>query len=439
MQKRRLTPFIICSILVFCASIQAQVESSPLSSFLKEIKGASVQSVKSDHYKEFYVVMFPQPIDHKKPEKGTFQQRIFIGLQDYDAPNVMVTEGYSADHGNPSHESEPTLLLKANELMVEHRYFGKSLPAKMDYQFLTAEQAANDYHRIRETFSKIFQKGPWVATGVSKGGQTCTAYRIFFPDDVNVTIPYVAPLNFSIEDKRLVDFFKTVGDEHCRQKVRQYQQMMLENKKEYLPRYKDALTSMGIKFEPLEAEVVYDYQCLEFEFSYWQNGDVDCDSFPSDPKDAGTNLNFLYQQVNPSYYLKRGMDYFAPSFYMFYREYGYYEYDEKPYKKYLKQKDYPNSRFTPNGMKVKFDGAYIKKLKQFIANGPQNMIFVSGELDPWGSTAVDLPEGKGNSMDMIVKGGKHDSNLRKLDEAQRSQVAKSLSHWLGMEVIVPEY
>jgi len=44
-------------------------------------------------------------------------------------------------------------------------------------------------------------------------------HRYFFPNDVDATIPYVGPLNFSIEDTRVYDFFEQVGSEECRDKI----------------------------------------------------------------------------------------------------------------------------------------------------------------------------------------------------------------------------
>ncbi|MEA1896182.1 MAG: hypothetical protein U9N53_00805 [Bacteroidota bacterium] len=65
----------------------------------------------------------------------------------------------------------------------------------------TVENAARDHHKINLLFKK-FYTSKWVATGISKGEHTSTFYRAYFPKDVDVSVAYVAPLNFTVEDRR---------------------------------------------------------------------------------------------------------------------------------------------------------------------------------------------------------------------------------------------
>ena len=43
-----------------------------------------------------------------------------------------------------------TNLLDANQIMVEHRYFGKSVPDSLDWNYLNIKQSAADHHRIAD-------------------------------------------------------------------------------------------------------------------------------------------------------------------------------------------------------------------------------------------------------------------------------------------------
>ena len=74
-------------------------------------------------------------------------------------------------------------------------------------------------------------KGKWIATGISKGGQTTMFYRCFFPDDVDISVPYVAPLNRSVEDGRHEDFLQNkVSTKENRQRVLDFQLMAFKRK-----------------------------------------------------------------------------------------------------------------------------------------------------------------------------------------------------------------
>jgi hypothetical protein len=166
-------------------------------------------------YTAAYELMIRQPVDHNDPQKGYFYQKAYLSHKDFDRPTVIVTEGYECDR-NAIYE--PTNLLKANQIEVEHRFFGKSCPASMDYQYLTLKQATADLHHINELLRQLYQN-KWISTGISKGGQTTIYYRYFYPMDVDVSIPYVAPFNLDREDKRIYAFLDTIGTDECHKKI----------------------------------------------------------------------------------------------------------------------------------------------------------------------------------------------------------------------------
>ncbi|MBN1273176.1 MAG: hypothetical protein JXB26_12995 [Candidatus Aminicenantes bacterium] len=70
-------------------------------------------------------------------------------------------------------------MLGANQIYVGHRFMGKSRPAIMDWQYLTAEQAAADFHRVVDLFKKIYS-GKWLSFGSSKNGSTALFHKRFY-------------------------------------------------------------------------------------------------------------------------------------------------------------------------------------------------------------------------------------------------------------------
>ncbi|RMF21741.1 MAG: hypothetical protein D6765_15235, partial [Bacteroidetes bacterium] len=161
-----------------------------------------------DGYEAAYELRIKQPLDHKDPSKGFFWQRAYLSHRSFDRPVVLAIEGY----GRPRNRMyELSGLLQANQIDVEHRYFGESMPDSVDYTYLTFEQASADLHHIRQLLGRLYA-GKWVSTGISKGGTNTLLYRYFYPEDVDASVAYVAPVNHSVEDPRIYAFLRTVGD-----------------------------------------------------------------------------------------------------------------------------------------------------------------------------------------------------------------------------------
>ena len=172
-----------------------------------------------------YLLLVKQPIDHNDPAKGYFFQQVMVRSRGFDRPTVMETEGYELSQA----ESEIERVLNANQIDIEQRYFGKSKPDSLQWQYLTYEQCAADLHHINQIFKTIY-KGKWVSTGSSRGGQNAIFYRYYYPDDVDATIALVAPMMKSLYDDREFKFLDTIGTKECRDKILHVQTFLLKNK-----------------------------------------------------------------------------------------------------------------------------------------------------------------------------------------------------------------
>jgi PS-10 peptidase S37 len=194
----------ILSVLL-CLSlfhVMAQGDEAALERELYNLPDVSFQKVSapSDRYLKYELVI-RQPLDHWHPEKGYFYQHATLLHKGFSRPTVIETQGYwLADHRN-----EVEKMLNANDLNVEYRFYGKSVPDSVPWAYLTIEQATADWHAINRLFRNIYT-GKWVSTGISKGGETTLYYKYFYPQDVDLSLPYVAPLDNSLEDKRLYHF-----------------------------------------------------------------------------------------------------------------------------------------------------------------------------------------------------------------------------------------
>ncbi len=107
-------------------------------------------------------------------------------------------------------------------------------------------------------------------------------HRYFFPDDVDVSVPYVGPLNFSFDDPRTYLFLDTVGTPECRQKVYDYQAMMLKKRDIFYPMFVSYCESKNQNYTRVSQEEAYEYSILEYSFAFWQWGRWTCEEIPNE-------------------------------------------------------------------------------------------------------------------------------------------------------------
>lgn len=430
--KRVINISLILVLAVF--QLNAQEEKSEFLKSLESIEGVEVVGATRfrGHYKEAYEIKFTQPVDHNYPTGVSFTQRMFIGHAGYDKPMVLSTAGYQAyGLGN----AEPARLLQANLIRVEHRYFGESVPDPLVWDNLTVWQAATDHHRIVQAFKELY-KGKWVSTGVSKDGQTTMMFKAIYPEDIDVAIPYVAPLNLGKVDPRIFEFLDNVGTDAERKKVLEYQLAMFEKKDEIMPLVKEMAEKGKWNFT-MGIERGYDLGVLEFPFAMWQYGRVKPLTLPGVEASAEELLK-PFKTVNALYYFSEpGIINFLPHYYQAMNEMGYYGYDVKPFKKYISDENAITWDFTltPYGMDTTFNPNTLKYLHDFVQNRGDNMMYIYGELDTWTATGVKLT-GPADAHVMIQPGGYHGSHITAFPEEQQKKIYAILSEWLGFTVPV---
>lgn len=151
-------------------------------------------------FKEGYEFFFDQPIDHKNPSLGTFQQRVRICVRDVNLPTVLYTHGYALTPVPPT--IDLTEALGTNHVQIEHRYYdGSKILSDTRWEYLTIEQAAADHHAIIQALKPLLPK-EWISTGVSKDGMASIYLRYYYPDDIDVTTAFCSPIMTSMLDLR---------------------------------------------------------------------------------------------------------------------------------------------------------------------------------------------------------------------------------------------
>jgi len=101
---RQIAILFIVTGSVLCTNVQLNYgrnTNDTLKETISSLPGVSkVERLKSEAFKDKYVLFVEQPLDHKNPTAGTFKQRVFVMNVGMDRPTVIVTEGYGAGYAS---------------------------------------------------------------------------------------------------------------------------------------------------------------------------------------------------------------------------------------------------------------------------------------------------------------------------------------------------
>lgn len=402
---------------------------------LAALPGVSdVETLKSKHFQEKYVFFIKQQLDAKDASKGNFEQRVILCHRGFDRPTVLVTEGYDANYGlREDYIEELAQIFNTNIVLVEYRYFDKSTPTPCNWQYLTVENSLYDLHNVNQTLHAMY-KGKWIATGISKGGQTTMFYRSYFPDDVDISVPYVAPLNRSVEDGRHEKFLQhEVSTKENRQKVLDFQLLLFKRKATLLPMLEEYCRKQNYTFNASLGEI-FDFSVFEYAFAFWQWGN-DINEIPTSDASDKQVFDYWINMCEPNYFANQNV--FMSFNVQAAKELGYYGYYTKPFKKYLNiksAKGYLKRLMLPKGMEnTKFSPALYKHTVDFLTHNDPKMVYIYGDIDPWSASGIyGLPftKNKQNLHVYMLKGGSHLTRILSFPEPERQNIINLIDKWL---------
>jgi hypothetical protein len=422
-------------ILVISWLLQIPVFSSTLTDYLKQFpEVVTIQPMAANSFfTEAVQIKLRQPVDHKNPMKGSFTQRVFISVLTTESPVVLVTEGYAANYGaNQAYVNELCRLVNSSQIVVEHRYFGQSWPDPLDWEYLSVENAASDHHKVVQLL-KPFLSGTWINTGISKGGQTALLHRAFYPNDVDVTVSYVAPFNFGVEDGRHEPYIKNVpGTQKQRKLVEAFQKELLKRRNTLMPLFENLVKEKNFTFNA-GLEEIFDFCVLEYSFAFWQWG-TNPNQIPSKKATDEEVFAHFTQISGPDYFSLEGLDRIGSFFVQAARELGYYGYDTRPFKRHLTIKtaeNYLERLFLPAMYRVEFDDTSVKLTNAFLETTDARMIFIYGKNDPWTASGVIPPSGE-NFVRIVQSGASHGIRIAGLDQKNKEKVLQKLTDWVAV-------
>lgn len=394
----------------------------------------SVTPYKSTKFKQAYIITFTQYIDYRDTALGTFTQRALVCHVNEDSVTVLVTEGYSLEYylQKPNYREELSDIFNTNCIIIEHRYFSESTPKIKDkkhfWDYLTTFNAATDHHRFAEAFHKIYH-GKFIATGVSKGGICANMFRAYYPEDVDITVPYVAPLCDGVEDPRMAKEIQMYGSFDQQSHINGFINYLFDQRHNLIPMLRNYCDSTNLK-PKIRIEELYDYTIMDMHVAILARGEVkkipDYKVCPLDTTFAflikyGAPEGFTSSYDNMPYYVQAA------------RELGHYALDITQYKglKALKStKDYLRKTALPEPFEYAYDPSMRKMVLDFLNHKAEKMLFIYGEYDPWTAVGIKDLVHNPNVYVFINPGNCHRSKIRNFPEEQKNKIIAVLSNWL---------
>ena len=384
---------------------------------------------------QYYVLHFEQPVDHDDPQGPSFLQKVSLLHRGLGRPMIEHTSGYW-DYYN-DRAVELTVLLDANQVSIEQRYLGESRPDPADWSKLTIAQMAHDQHRITTALRALYT-GAFVTTGASKGGMTATYYRRFYPDDVEGTVPYVAPISFGAPDGRYAAFLDTLGPLACRDALRAVAAEMLANRRAALTAFASAQAQAeGLSYTRIPLGPAVESAVFGLEWSFWQYYGVNvCDDVPATGASDDELFAFLDRISPVSDNADARIAQFDAYYYQAYAQLGYPDGGAAYLDPYAVYSDADYAGALPTTSPAYDGGAAMSDIDQFVQGQGDRLLFIYGEWDPWTGGQYELG-GATDSLRLTQAQGTHGARITRLAAGDMQAALDKLEAWTGVTPRLP--
>ena len=443
--------FQICGLglsLIGCGGENdAESDTPSILDELGRLEGVTVQEDEDAAFAAHRVfrLRIRQPLDHDDPAAGDFTQHVVLTHRDREAPVVLATNGYFLQYywRYPFFGSievaevqllEPTGILGANQIEVEHRYYGESKPRQGRpadaeyYRYLSVEQSAQDLHRIVETLKAVYP-GRWLSTGVSKGGKTALIHRKYYPDDVYATVAYVAPASLGLQDERYARFLENVGSQECREALASFQRGALATRDAVVPVLRSALEEMEISLSHEDVDRRWESAVVNAAFEFWQYlGRNACDEVPRGDASVSSLVAFI-DRISPiQLWAPEVSELFDPYRRQVVTELGYPAVPVDHLAGQLRYwEDFDDDELAG------FDPLPMRAVVDWVASSAERTLLIYGGDDPWTAGAFEVPA-SGDNHRWTIPEAVHDVDFNRSGQAIENTLIERLAEWMGHPV-----
>jgi len=424
----------LVSLSIVLSPTAARAAEDPLLQQLKAVPGLTVVSETAGAGYRFFVLTYRQPADHRHPAHGAFDQRLTLLHRSEDAPTVLSTGGYGLAAAPRPSETEPTRLLGANQISVEHRFFTPSRPAPADWSDLTIWQEATDEHRVVTALKSVYA-GRWIQTGASKGGMTSVYHRRFYPGDVDGVVAYVAPDDvINPADGAYDRFFDTVGTASCRTALDGVQQEALRRRGRLVPRLEADAAEQGWTFAGSigTAGRSFEMTVLDTVWAFWQYSSVAaCATVPATTATDEQLYDWIDGVAGWSFYTDQGLAPYFPYYYQAATQLGW---PSLRFDHLRGLRQYPGlytaNSSLPAELRRPHNPVPMVDVDLWVRTASTRMIFIYGENDPWG--AERFTPSRRDSALFVAPGANHGANISRLSAADNAEATAMLRRWAGV-------
>ncbi|MFG1604762.1 S28 family serine protease [Actinoplanes sp. NPDC049265] len=434
MRSRALTVLLLVLALLTPASVASARGGADLAARLAAIPGLTVVSRTAPAGYQFFVLTYRQPADHRHPGAGTFEQRLTLLHRAGDAPVVLATGGYGLPATPTPSRTEPTAILNANQVSVEHRFFSPSRPAPADWSDLDIWQEASDEHRIVQALRSVYA-GKWIQTGGSKGGMTSVYHRRFYPDDVDGVVAYVAPDDpVNDLDGAYDRFFATVGDAACRGALDGVQKEALKRRDRLVPMLAADAAANGWTFTRTlgTADRSLELTVLDTVWAFWQYlGTSSCAGVPPATATDRELYDWIDAVASWSFYTDQGLEYYWPYYYQAATQLGW---ASLRFDHLRGLRRYPGLYTANSALPAELRRAHhplpMIDVDLWVRTLSQRMMFVYGQNDPW--SAERFTPSRRDSYLYVAPGANHGARISGLNPADSAAATATLRRWAGV-------
>ncbi|WP_433329670.1 S28 family serine protease [Spirillospora sp. CA-294931] len=401
---------------------------------LEAIPGLSVEEKNSSIAGlRWFSLSYRQPVDHRRPNQGWFNQRIMLQHRQDDRPVVLHSGGYTVRQD--MFKTEPTELLDANQIALEQRFFAPSRPEPADWTKDTIWQTSSDAHRIVLALKKIYA-GKWISTGSSKGGEAAVHLKRFYPQDVDGTVAYVAPNNIDDNDDRAYDrFLSQIGSPSTRAHVRALAKEFLRRRPAMLKRLKTEAAAKGWTFDLLGTpDRAFENAVMAFELFVWAGHlESDIKKLPSPNASTDTLYKTLNVPNSLGYYNDQTLRPYTALYYQSGTQLGWPSPNFAHLRPLLRhEQSFQPRSYVPRTIKMAPDKKAMRDIDHWVRTKGTRLMFVNGGNDPWTAEPFRLGPGTKDSAVHTAPGMNHviDGRLiSHLPPTEKTKAIATLHRW----------
>lgn len=427
---------ILASIILF--SCEKDDISPSITSILENVNEVTIIEVEElDNGEELIKFIVKQPLDHNNPNGPFFIQNGSLLHRNYDLPLIFLPSGYGRSHIPYYNLTNYTFSNnkgsgKPNILAVDHRYYGNNGEdfENLDPSYLNIEQAAHDLHQIVLTFKQAY-KNKWISMGYSKGGRTCIYHKYYFPEDVDATLSFVAPLTLQNADNRFNDFIKNIHSAEEFEKMLQFQRLLLQRRDEITPLLEDWYRYNNLVMDR-EADKVIEGIAIGYPFTYWQyksywnSNELSILKAPNEDDNISDIFTFLSSTYFLDNYSTENITKYKAYYYQSQTQTGFPLYGE-----YEKLSDLLKYYKTAGENPYKFDPQPIQDILNWLDKNGDNIIHFYGSKDPW-TAAMYNNTPYNDALTLTHPDGDHLVDLSRF--SNKNYAINKLENWTGFKI-----